>query len=191
MHDGCFVRHSKRRSTTLSVAIGRKKQGVLPQTDVDGRKTNYLFDFDLQKSTTLSSHKSQLDPIEKANTNATSTKPNESISKPISTMMKFFYALLVALVLASTNGVFADVSAEILENAEEPMQPESEQVKETPGLRGLQSWNGPPKSLGCNWCTIDDDFYWRRPPTPPCCGRIGNLLGICHIEWYIKYFCRW
>jgi hypothetical protein len=121
LHDRCFVRHSKRRSTTLSVAIGRKKQGVLPQIDVDGRKTNYWFDFDLQKSTNLSSHNSQLDPIEKANTNAISTKPNqtkpnESIPKPISTMMKFFYILLVALVLASTNGVFADVSAEILEN---------------------------------------------------------------------------
>jgi hypothetical protein len=78
LHDGCFVRHSKCRSTTLFVTIGRKKQGLLSQTDADGRKTNCLFGFDLQKSTNLCSHNPQLDPIEKQ-TQTQSNKPNESI----------------------------------------------------------------------------------------------------------------
>ena len=195
-------------------------------------------------------------------------------------MMKFFYALLVALVLASTNGVSADVSADMLENvsdlflfvwggpgivllrrfcfvliafcirsthrkactyssnegmndsntrvsfvcsmdspehvllkptyyasiqptnqlchfrhlqAEEPMLPESEQGKQTPGLRGLYlRWIPPPKSLGCNMCQVDDDIVERikaREKRDRCCGPVGKSVKMCDSLWYQYYFC--
>jgi hypothetical protein len=79
--------------------------------------------------------------------------------------------------------------------AEEAKQTvESEQVQETPGLRGLgiSQRYGAPKSNGCNLCDYDDDFIIKREQrkkAEACCGPLGRKARACGYKWYQERFC--